>query len=349
MGLLDPGKDRPQRRGGAEQPHCHCQGHRLLVIIGNPRDRSIAGAMDWALTQTTVEHRIHYPAGPGNDPRMRQPSVPNATNDGWVAYAPAPIPPARVRAIAQPCKQCCFYEEVLVVAHGSQQGLWRTLTDCLPDICGAKKCKRFALWVCGSAADVYPHKPDTAGHHYFEWLAFLIGPPLKCPCGCEPTLCRAWNAGQTKKNLKCPSAGECVSLLSAAWFDIPAGPQVNHHAAKLGMDTTDTASPFASPDGRVLRTDICAIWVPGLIPLPVLVTESRITRVPAAGGPGVTVFNGLTVKADPTLRDRTSPIVSPDMHTGKKGRTLGVAPPKLRRVAYKGPRACATLDGCIAG
>jgi hypothetical protein len=323
---------------------CHCQGHRLLVIIGDSGDPSINAARQWALKQKNVEHRIHYPAAPGNNPRMRAPSVPNANNNDWTPYRPAPMPPGKVRAIASPCMACCYYEEVIVIAHGSQQGLWHALVECLPDIFQGKKLKRFVLWVCDSAAEIYPHKSDTANNHYFEWLAFLVGPPVSCPCGCDPALCTAWNARQSEKNLKCPYAGECVTMLSAAWYDSP-GPK--HVAAKLGLDLNDARSPFTSPDGSVLQTDICAIWLPGVIPFPVLVTESRITKRPAAGGQGITIFNGGKAKANPNLKNPKGPVVSPDLHTGHKGRTLGLPPPKFRHVRYVGPNACATLDGCI--
>jgi len=323
------------------------------VIIGNKKDDSIGGALRWALTLTDVEHRIHYPSTTG-DPKMMAPSVPNASNDDWVPYTPARKPPRAATAVAPPCMLCCYYEEVIVIAHGSQQGLWRLLlgdaatTGCLPDIFQGKKPKRCVFWVCGTAAKVYPHEVFFGGIRYFEWLAFLVGPPVSCPCGCDPAHCNAWNAKQTRKNLKCPHAGECVTLLSAAWYDKPAHlGGVNHHAARLGIDDKDNKSPFLSPDGRVLQTDLCAIWLPGAIPTPVIITQSETTTLPAAGAVGRTIFDGAKVKADSNLMSPNDPVVSPDRHTGPKGRSLGLKPLNYRRVRYVGPSACAARDGCI--
>jgi len=318
----------------------------VIVIIGNKDDDAIGAALQWALTQTEVEHRIFYPAATTkqNEPRMHEPSWPKPDNSDWTPYTPKPMPKKVPPAIAPPDMLCCYYEEVIVIAHGSQKGLWPTLlgdvtkSGCLPFVLQGKKVKRFVLWVCGSAAEVYPHHLYI-GNYFFEYLAYLIGPPVSCPCGCDPALCNAWNARQTKKNLKCPYAQQCVTLLSAAWYD--------HHAAKLGLDANDATAPFTSPDGRLLKTTICAIWLPGVIPLPVSITKSAITTLPAAGDAGITVFNGLKVKASPSLKSAGDPPVTPNSHTGPKGRTLGLKPPKYRRAPYVGPAACPTRDGCL--
>jgi hypothetical protein len=215
---------------------CHCQGHRAIVVIGNANDRSIAGALTWALGRA-VEHRLFYPAGSG-DPRMLKPQVPNAANNGWVDYKPAPAPSTKARAVGITCKECCYLEEVLVIAHGHQQGLWRALVNCLPDVTRGKPMKRLVLWVCSSAAEVYPHNANN--QHLFENLVFLAGPPVSCPCGCDPALCNAWNAKKTKQNLKCPHSGECTELVAAGWYQSGA----TNRAAKLGLDPNDGKAPF---------------------------------------------------------------------------------------------------------
>ena len=308
--------------------HCHCNGHRLIVVIGNKQDNSISAALTWALAQTTVEHRIFYSAtSRSNDPHYTAPLVPNGNNTEWDPYTPPQPAPAHPPAVGVTCMLCCFYQEVIVIAHGSQQGIWSKLlgtqneAGCLGFVLNGKPTQRFVLWVCDTGADIYPHKGGA--YAYFEWLAYFIGPPASCPCGCDPALCQI-----------CPHTPGCVTLLSAAWYD--AAPQ--HWSAKLGMDPSDTTAPFTSPDGRLLNTQICATQGGG--------TTTESSTMSASGGKGITVFNGLRVKAEPSM-EQGGRAVSPENHTGAKGMSRAIRPSKFDKAPYVGPMACPDRYGCL--
>jgi hypothetical protein len=314
--------------------HCHCNGHRLIVIIGSRDDKSIGAAMRRALQQTSVEHRIFYSAASRfNDPHYLHPEAPNADSSDWIPYVPPPGSPQRAAdhplAAGPLCSLCCFYEEATIVSHGSQQGLWSKLLGtkneegCLGFVFSGKPVKRLVLWICESAADVYPHK--SGSYPYFEWLAYFIAPPASCPCGCDPALCQL-----------CPHSPGCVTLLSAAWY--AWGGQ--DFSAKLGIDPNDAAAPFESPDGRLLETQVC------VTPQGRTTTESTLTQRPGPGDPGITVFNGLKVKANAGLKSGGR-VITPENHIGNKGKSGAIEPTKFRKAPYLGPHACPGRDGCL--
>jgi hypothetical protein len=87
----------PAIRSRLRRNHCHCVGHRLIVIIGSKKDPSVDAALAWALRQTNVEHRIFFPAtSSSNDPsyvaradrnpQYPGPMQPNHDDTGWQHY-----------------------------------------------------------------------------------------------------------------------------------------------------------------------------------------------------------------------------------------------------------------------
>lgn len=312
-------------RGDEREHACHCQGHRMAIVIGKEGDADIRGARDWIAGLAGVDHKVWYPASDGNAPQVRSPHVPDATGR-WRKWKP-PAGARRPRideAISPGDAACCYFEEVMVISHGSQDFLVRTLIDHVREILHAKPVKRFTLWACRTTGNFYPRHANN--ERAFEKLAFALAPPASCPCGCDPAKCNA------RPSPKCPHALEPTVIVSAAFHQVGN----KHYASKLGLDPGPPAR-LTSPDGRVLRTTVTRA------PNGDLVTETDVAPV------GTPVFNGIASSADARLGGRTGPAIDPAKRAGKAASSLAVQPRPNNAGTYDGPTACPTLDGCLHG
>lgn len=333
------GRHEEGRPGERRAPGCHCRSERMVVVIGNARDRTIQAAKRWVLGLPHVGRRVWFSSAAGGTASMNSPYVPDPAGADWTRFQRAPGHNGNTRQLAATFQDFCFFEEILVMAHGSQVGLWRDLLRALETLIAGRAVRKLTLWVCESSHDIYPGNPNN--QRYYEKLCGLVVPRL-CPCGCDLALCvrKALDpSGRHPAGYRCPAADECARLYLAAWYEHPrSGGASWILPSDLGIDLSATSGgqPLTSPDGRMREVSVCP--GPGAGGAGPYVASVRVVR-------GPDVFAGFQVRADTGLYE-TSPLnqdrIRPD-------RRLRDAEPRLPSspTAYGGPRACPARDGCL--
>lgn len=327
-------KEGQQRHRDRKAPGCHCRGERLVMIIGNARDRTIAAAKQWVRRLTNVGRSVWFSSAAGATASMNSPYI--LSGNDWARFQPQPGSNGNTAQWAATFQDFCFFEEIMVMAHGSQVGLWRDLLTTLATVIYGRSVRKLTLWVCESSHAIYPGNPNN--QRYYERLCGLVT-PRKCPCGCDLALCSAKAIhpdGDHPPGYRCPAADECTTLYFAAWYEHPRpGGTTWTLPSKLGLDLapTNNGQPLTSPDGRVRKVTIC----PGAAAGSFTITARVMS--------GADVFAGFRVRTDTGLYE-TNPHYSDRIQPDRRLRDAAPRPPATP-IPYSGPTACATLDGCL--
>lgn len=312
------------------EPAHHCQGGRLLVIVGDFANPTIQASLRWAETLQARDHHLHllaYPTGGSNKdaswsvPHVPPPAghVPRTAADIWPRYRTGD----RNRNLADlvaTWRDCCYFEEVMFMFHGGQSGAFRGLIANLPEMLEGRPVRKFVLWSCESTDAFYPGRGGAGGERNYRNIAHLVR-PRACPCACRAGVCTA--RGPRGERTTCPTAEQSTTILASALVD--------GKAAKLGL-SPGNARPLTTPTGELRRITITPEG------------EVHAEIVPE----GVEVFAGIRSRADRELAAGSDTRVDVDRIL----RAVTTQAPRGENPArnpnpYSGPRACATGEGCF--
>ncbi len=318
---------RTQKQEQKKKPGCHCRGERLLIILGHRNDATIRATKEWALGLRNAGKRVWFSAAPNSSPAFDVPRVPNSTNDDWPHYKRPSGANGSTTDYAKTFDDFCFFEEVMVMSHGSTPR-GAQFIKCLAQLAGGRPIRKLTLWICELSRDLYPN--NSSNSKEFEKLAGLIVPKT-CPCACDLALCsaKAINPdGKHPSGYACPGPKEATKMYVAGWYAHPRGSGTWTLPSKLGIDLGpgNGGQPLTSPDGTVREVTVHP-------------NKSITTRVVTSP----TVFNGFRVKTDTGLYE-TNP-QSSDRIT--PARRLQESTAEVTAEAYTGPTACPSKDGCL--
>lgn len=260
----------------------HCQGSRLLIVIGNfdrftskqivdgGKQATIdkrkeewkdtpwmlpyadawnptnAAARDWALAQHRHGHThvVAYNTSGGNDPQIDSPQI--AQGDQWVPFTVEETKSGkkhtRKGTNAELIDDCCYFDEVMVMMHGKQQGGFRTLIKVLPSILGGRPVKKVVFWICESTDQLEPKSGKIVKDQY-ENLGFIVK-PTACRCGCAVGTAHAARDPDGNPGV-CPDGKTATRILASGAF---AGRVVR---LGLDLDPAHAGHALTSPDGRL--------------------------------------------------------------------------------------------------
>jgi hypothetical protein len=328
-----PGED---ARGDGEElppPPCHCQGGRLAIIIGESDDAAIRAALNWAAASSLAHMRsVYFEERRGSSPSLTRPQVsPGAADKRWLQFQEGKQDQAIERLVAT-YREFCFYDEVVIFAHGGQVSLYNKLAKFLPRFLD-RPVKKLVLWICGGGWESFVFTDDDRRKH-FEKICHLVRPPLFCPCGCFHARCDARSAdGRTTK---CPDPDTPTVVLSAGYYRSD-GMTV---PSKLGLDPARPDQPFTAPDARLIATTVT--WDG--------VNEARIE--PRATQNGSVL--GIRVRSDDRLKEQKPPKYAgfdPGITIVDKKITNPETALTPDYSSYSGPRVnsefCPARDGCL--
>lgn len=340
---------RPDEIGEAENPPievaepspCHCQGGRLLIIVGafdgkdpensDPKkgsksDPTIAASLKWARELAAREgrhiHAVGYRAESENDsPLMGSPYL--LQTGEWKRFTKGRKTmggKGLSRGLAKEWGDCCYFDEVMIMLHGGQNA-WPQLITHLPLLLDQKPVKKLVIWTCRSSRKFFP---TDGGEQKFYQRVLGIVAPKSCPCQCDGARCVARDADGGGR-LQCPSARDKVTVFASY--------MVEEKSVKLGLDPRDTERrTLTSPDGRLREITVHP--------------DGKITaRAVDAAAQRIELFAGERVKPDANLL------------TGKSDRLDGTkllgdsktVPPSKTKEAYSGPKCCSEKEGCQRG
>jgi len=337
------------------RPSCHCQEHRLAIVIGSEKNGTIQLARDWVFDSKLFQHKVAFGAETTDyAPDMDAPLVPGA--HGWsritgVQRNPdgtpkltkgkkdttehtTPIKKGTLDDLLDTFNECCHWSEVMVLGHGHQAKIWPSLIGTLPKILNQRPLRKLILWICDSPLEF---RPDAHRKTFDEVVR--IAKPRDCPCGCNMALCVLQNADQlVNRQVHCPTHDDCVTILSAGWHDhtftdgVDAG-NTRQYPSRLSMsDDPKAAQPFSSPDGRLRVMKVCPGGTPANPQL--AVTTSMEARA--------TIVGKLTVQSTDE-----SPVSKQSVDEHAQTQPTNVDPGTDPASRYTGPHACADREGCI--
>lgn len=353
-----------------EACHCHCQGSRLLVLIGPLRKKTDAQdrpLKDGATGAFLVEDATMYLAqhwaldfyaaqrAKGAHIHMLGYDAPS----GAVNNAKRPMLPKNVAGLAETVKLhgqatplaatnwswsvededyldttipscCCFFAEVMVIFHGHQAGAYTFIEKTLSQVLAGRPVEKLVLWTCTSSDRFSPTQTNNAYQH----IAWLVR-PKECGCGCVVASCNAFDPDCKARH--CPDGHSPTTILTSG--------EANGKAAKLGIDPA-AANPLSSPDGRLREITVQPDG-----------TTAPGAQVTAGMGPaGATFFDGLTCGADPALVP--GGLGQPDPVAVQKYATKNLVNSPVKKIAgkeqgYVGPDTestrCDPAEGCMTG
>src|SRR5579864_1807657 len=223
-----------QTTSDGDGDHCHCQGHRLAVVIGPRSDKSIQGALAWVQSLANVQHKIYFDTKSiDRQPAFDKPLLIEANQLTPFAVTTAD---AIQEFLDKKCKDCCHWDEAVLVCHGGQKNIWYALLKNLAGLLGDRPVRKFVLWMCKSALEFCPKHPGTyegrkpdgtvekLQHvNLFEQITYLLRPKdcsssTRCSCTHNNCVCR--NADGKGNPAHCPDGTEAVTLLCAAWYSV---------------------------------------------------------------------------------------------------------------------------------
>jgi hypothetical protein len=296
----------------AGDKRCHCQGSRLLVLLGpleiqtdrdgkrrDPatgaflvEDATMYLAQHWALNFYADQrdkgkhiHMLAYEASAGAADNVREPRVPvhNANAPETVMLHGTATTLAGTSWSWKKREQdnleetipkcCCFFKEVMLIFHGHQAGAYTFIMDSLRLVLAGRPVETLVLWTCESSERFSPNRPPA-----YQRITWLVRPKM-CACGCLPDQCNAFDPDCTPRH--CPDGTKPTHILTSG--------HVNGKPVKLGINPS-AANPLSSPDGRLREIAI--------FPGP---TASGDQATATMSGVGPTFFDDLVCGTDPTL------------------------------------------------
>jgi hypothetical protein len=279
-----PVEDQPPPSVPVSQPVHHCQGGRLILIIGDFENPTIKAALDWSRTLPADHlHRLAYNVGASSSPTMEAPSV--RVGDTWRRWE-KDGKPGQLHDLVSEWTDCCFFQEVIVFFHGHQVGGWDGLIRYLPFILGGKPVKKLVLWSCESTDHFLPGLGGSRPERVYRLITW-IARPRACPCECDPSHCRPGKLAPlcSGETATCPRATDRTVVIASG--------SVRDKGAKLGIDPADASTPFASPDGR-LRVIEVSPETPGT-------GHAQVKTAARMQGGAICIFAGKGLKVDPGL------------------------------------------------
>ncbi len=299
-------------------PTYHCQGSRLIIIVGDFKDARIRSAQNWATSLRAHKsaknhlHLVSYATSADGVPDMNHP------------YVPDDAPPWKWKRIENPVGEknypivyadCCYFQEVLVVLDGRREVTWSKFAERLPDVFNDKPVRKIALWPYWSSKAFFPNT-STKQKQIYEKLCGIVR-PKDCPYNkCVGEKYKAFDADGNLEQYH--GKLQPVSVLSAGEYD--------GKITGLGLDTRDVERPFISPDGR-LRT--ISVGPDGVI-------KAKI------GVPNDTVFENFRVKSGTVDKEKVSETFYPKLYL-RDARTVETKDHKRT----KGPQAGHGGEGCF--
>lgn len=357
---------------------CHCQGSRLLVLMGPMGFKTESGsgvithdaatglrlvmdeamyvAQKWALSfyqqQRAAKAHIHmlrYDSdGPGAPSATSTPKLPvdQAGPQEDVALAPGkaktfPQTPYSWRPVNEPIRS-----------------LDHTLPDCccffteVMLICHGHQ-GAIGSFVTETLARIMAGRPAEKFVLWSCKSSLLFSPneadhlyqkmawvfrPRACPCGCDCQVCKAFDPDCKKRH--CPDGTKPTTILtSGAFHGTPVG---------LGLNPDSTTNPFTSPDGR--------LRVITIQPDGTTAPDHQVTADLSPANQEVDVFGGAKTAEDATLTPSGAANPNPGAEATYRRTTLkdsSVEPPRNPYQGYSGPTLnpcdCDPTDGCLLG
>lgn len=305
---------------------CHCRAGRLTIVIGpKKKNDTLDAAKEFAAG--TGFPAVWFPCSNFDTypPTLQPPNIPDGVG-GWRPVAGKLD--AAITKFSKDNNRYCGFEEVLVMAHGHQLGIYKLLAELLPKVFD-RQVTKLDLWICGNCRDRYAFANNQA-HDLFAKICAAAG-PRPCECGCDQSHCRAYNV--EGKLTKCPLPEAPTTVLSAGYYKNSAY-GVNE-PSPLSIDPSNTQQ-FGAPEARLIETTV---------------TEG-------ADGNSVDLVSHVTTTADvsgATVRDdrNISGTAKISFDPGKYlGNVHKKKEPKPKRAPYNGPKAddhCPNHDGCLVG
>ncbi|MDH3442500.1 MAG: hypothetical protein OEN50_01125 [Deltaproteobacteria bacterium] len=337
-----PGDD--PRENGEELPDilptCHCQGGRLAIVIGDSDDGAIRGALNWVATTSLAHlHKVYFAARLNDTFSLFQPRIfrEDAGRRTWKKF----LGRDPIVELVKTYQDCCYYEEVVIFAHGSQRGLYRGLAELMPRFLD-RPVKKLVFWVCGSDRESFPFTDDNKRAD-FESICYLVRPPPSCPCGCDHKKCTAQTANGART--RCPDRTTRTEVLSAGYYRSEG----QNWPSALGLDPAHH-QPFNAPDARMIRTTVTALGENG-----------KAVRLNPVAVEDADVF-GSPVRSYEGLKKRPSkaPIMKGfNLNVIKEAEVPNGTPKEIKKLEdkfgkladYRGPRRdparCPAADGCL--
>lgn len=350
-------------------PHsCHCQGGRLLIVIGDRDDRTIRAAQNWAMYHFRRDLTLVPPASRGaaptislhphlhilrygtNDrgpimtrPRVGEARVARVTDRYGETRAQLAAEWSEERELSREDQRrllpadCCHLDEVMIMFHGHQDGVYEGLIEYLPYVLNGRPARRAVIWSCQSGERFFPKQADADPPGVYERLLGILR-PRNCPCGCDPAHCRAIDADGRPST--CPSERESVTVLTAGFYvhpndrdraRVPVNLEINLEEYENGEPRT-LDGVLSSPDGSLRQI---TVHPDGGV--------AATTTSVRADGLGVQVFGPIRAGANGHLppRPRGARPSAPDLLRTSQ---VDVAPDPSRN---DGLRVCPVGDGCI--
>ena len=269
---------------GAPHELHHCQGGRMIVVLGSERDRTINATLAAVAGLNSGSHalKVWFRSNPQGEPSVENPFVPDASGN-WARFkVPDPGKPGSEKEgrTGQLAQGLCCIDELMVIFHGHQTGGWKQLMKGLPDLLGDRPVRKVVVWSCRSSESFFPHSIQFPRKRY-EKFCYLVG-PRPCPCGCDPAACRGRDADDRPS--VCPTADSPVTILTAAYWTDPKDVK---RATRLGLNPgAPPAGLFTTPADGKLRE--ITVTTSGAI-------TARVVDAPS------TIFGSAGIARDPAL------------------------------------------------
>lgn len=318
-------------------PTCHCQAGRLMIIAGPANDAAINAARTWALSNMTGphDHVISYVTSFGSSPDFMTPSGPDGKG-GLKPFKKNKVSDA-MPALRASFKDECFWQEIVVVAHGNQTGLYDALAHKLLNKILDRPTRKLVFWVCGGDREHYPFTTSARLDPFLD-ICKLVRPRAKCPCGCHEEDCHAYDYRE-KPFGHCHGKGLSTKVLSAGYHTASDGKK---YPSNLSVDPAQKDF-FGAPDGSLIETAVTS-------------GDGKCEMQSDETHSGQDVL-GNPVRGTPAPPPPNSPIArnfDPNAYFGKKGHRERKVDKKDEEFAgYTGPKndpsQCPHYDGCLPG
>jgi hypothetical protein len=309
---------------------CHCHGGRLVIVIGDSKNQTIAAARDWTSTLTNAGSPLYKMAFDvtTTSPHFGTPQV--VTNGKWTNFPRASSEDKTAQDLRATWNECCYFNDVMIFAHGEKVAF--SDLERLADMYFDRPIVRLILWLCAGNRDTFPF---TGHRDTFGNLCYAVRPFDECPCGCDHSDCRSFSADGVAE--KCPVGPYATTTIVSAGY-YTSGKK--SYSSKLSLDPNDATSPFVAPDSGLIDTTVKSA-----------AGGATVSWSPQAVTGG-NVFAGRNVKA-PANPPGPAAGYGIDPASVLKPGTGKPAPGSQGRPEYEGPRwndiDCPGADGCLQG
>jgi hypothetical protein len=301
------------------EPKHHCAAGRLIVVIGDFKNPTIAAAIDWARKEAAKKdshvHVVIYKKPPSGTPSFDAPYLPGEKEP--FRFGKKGGGGGNRDLAAQEWNDCCFFSQVILLFHGNDFS-WPVFVDQLPGILNGRVARQVTLWSCESTDQFFP-KSSKGSQKAYGNIGWTLR-PRACPCECDPAMA-------AHKGAACPTAADAVTIYASAGF--------RGKASKLEIDPNG-ASPLKSPSGTMRKISIAA--------------DGSMTTTETAASDPPDVFDGFKVGASGKLPDANAEKYDKEKFEADarvdsfEGSKKNFPVPEVK---YNGPHACPNKEGCL--